>query len=227
MVYSERPSVVPRAVLWQQRSDGPGSVLPDGCMDLLLTDDGVQVAGPDTEPFPVAGDGRLWTGLRFAPGRLPGLLGIKAAELRNQRVPLADLLGSGPARRVDDRLAEAADRTAALERYALDLDRRQPSDDRQSSMEMITGLIRSGRTVAEIADRTGIGERRLHRWSLQYYGYGPKTLARILRVQRALALAADGTPAAEVAVLAGFADQAHLIRDARRITGVPFGRHRP
>nr|WP_230416296.1 helix-turn-helix domain-containing protein [Micromonospora tarapacensis] len=53
------------------------------------------------------------------------------------------------------------------------------------------------------------------------FGYGPKTLARILRMRRALALARTGVPLAEVAARTGYADQAHLTRDTRALTGLP------
>ena len=52
-------------------------------------------------------------------------------------------------------------------------------------------------------------------------GYGPKTLARILRMRRALDLARAGAPLAEVAVRSGYADQAHLTREVRDLAGVP------
>ena len=69
----------------------------------------------------------------------------------------------------------------------------------------------------------GLNERRLHRRCLAAFGYGPKTLARILRMNRAVDLARAGTPFATVAVAAGYADQAHLARDVRALAGVPLG----
>ncbi|MGW5695942.1 helix-turn-helix domain-containing protein, partial [Streptomyces asiaticus] len=67
-------------------------------------------------------------------------------------------------------------------------------------------------------------ERQLHRRSLAAFGYGPKTLGRVLRLNRALDLARTGLPFAEVAATAGYADQAHLARDVRALAGVPLGR---
>ena len=68
------------------------------------------------------------------------------------------------------------------------------------------------------ADELGLGARQLHRRSLAAFGYGPKTLARILRLQRALALARAGVPYADTAARTGYADQAHLSRDVREFT---------
>lgn len=72
----------------------------------------------------------------------------------------------------------------------------------------------------------GLSERQLHRRSLAAFGYGPKTLARVLRFDRALALAQDGVPLAETAALAGYADQPHLAREVKALSGVPLGRLR-
>ncbi|MEU0737800.1 helix-turn-helix domain-containing protein, partial [Streptomyces lavendulocolor] len=55
--------------------------------------------------------------------------------------------------------------------------------------------------------------------SVDAFGYGPKTLARVLRLQRALALVRSGLPYAVAAVEAGCADQAHLARETRALAG--------
>jgi AraC-like DNA-binding protein len=44
----------------------------------------------------------------------------------------------------------------------------------------------------------------------------------VLRFDRALALARAGTPLAEVAATAGYADQPHLAREVRALSGVPL-----
>ncbi|MFD8985382.1 helix-turn-helix domain-containing protein, partial [Streptomyces sp. NPDC059564] len=51
----------------------------------------------------------------------------------------------------------------------------------------------------------------------------PRTLGRVLRLQRALALARRGLPQAEVAHTAGYADQAHLAREVRALAGTTLG----
>jgi hypothetical protein len=42
-------------------------------------------------------------------------------------------------------------------------------------------------------------------------------------MQRAVGLARSGTSPATTAVLAGYADQAHLSRDVKALAGVPLG----
>lgn len=77
--------------------------------------------------------------------------------------------------------------------------------------------------MASTAAETGLGPRQLHRRSLAAFGYGPKTLARILRLQRALALVRSGLPYAEAAHRAGCTDQAHLAREMRDLAGTTLG----
>jgi transcriptional regulator GlxA family with amidase domain len=72
-----------------------------------------------------------------------------------------------------------------------------------------------------VARTLGVSERTLHRRDLPALGYGPATLGRVLRLQRAVGLARSGVPWADVAARSGFADQAHLARDVRALAGVP------
>ena len=69
--------------------------------------------------------------------------------------------------------------------------------------------------------KLGLGERTLRRRFEEAFGYGPKTLDRILRFQRFLTLVRDprAPSAAGLAAEAGYADQAHLIRESRRLAG--------
>nr|WP_313954292.1 helix-turn-helix transcriptional regulator [Frankia sp. CpI1-P] len=80
--------------------------------------------------------------------------------------------------------------------------------------------IRAGSAVADVARTAALSERQLLRRCRQMFGYGPKTLARILRLQEALRSARTGRRLAVVAADAGYADQAHLAREVRALTGV-------
>ncbi|MEU2024075.1 helix-turn-helix domain-containing protein [Streptomyces sp. NPDC016469] len=226
--YTERASGLDGARVWALTVE-PGTahpVLPDGCMDLLWNGDRLLVAGPDTHTARSTGTGGNWSGIRFAPGAAPALLGVPADELRDLRVPLAALWPGAAVRRLTERLAEAADPAAALEDIALDrASRTEPPDP---VMRAVAARLEAGGSVAEAARSAGLGPRQLHRRSLTAFGYGPKTLARVLRLQRALALVRSGLPYAEAALAAGCADQAHLARDMRDLAGTTltayFGR---
>ena len=222
--YREWPSRLAGAVVWT-RTTGSGdtaAVLPDGCMDLLWTEGRLFVAGPDTHAYVShASGGTRFAGVRFFPGTAPAYLGVPAHELRDQRVDLADLWGAGAVRRLTGRVDAAADPAAALEAVAVR--RAGEVDPPEPWVGGAVAGLSAGRSVASIADAVGWSERQLHRRARVAFGYGPKTLARVLRLQRALGLARDGVPLAETAVRAGFADQAHLARDVRELAGEPLG----
>jgi AraC-like DNA-binding protein len=190
-------------------------------MDLLWNEGRLLVAGPDTHAYVPEDMAGHWAGVRFHPGTGPTFLGVPAHELRDLRVGLADLWPASEVRRLTARVAAAADPVTALERVALDRAAAvEPPDP--LLREVVTDLD-AGRSIAATADRLGLSPRQLHRRSLTAFGYGPKTLARVLRLQRALALARSGLPFAETAIRSGFADQAHLARDVRELAGAPLG----
>ncbi|MGW7526715.1 helix-turn-helix domain-containing protein [Streptomyces sp. NPDC054783] len=223
-MYTERASRLTGAVVWTNTPDGTGGgpVLPDGCMDLLWSEGRLLVAGPDTRPYVPGGPPRSWAGVRFFPGTAPALLGVPAHELRDLRVDLADIWPAARVRLLSERVADAPDPTAALEDIALN--RAAWSTAPDPLLHRLVECLGEGHPVSATAAELGIGTRTMHRRCLDAFGYGPKTLARILRLQRALALARSGTPYAETAVRAGYADQPHLAREVRELTGMPLGR---
>ncbi|MFE5482486.1 helix-turn-helix domain-containing protein [Streptomyces sp. NPDC056527] len=219
-MYQERPARLDGAVLWSltpRVGAPPVPVLPDGCMDVIWCDGRLLVAGPDTFAYVPEGGAGRYAGIRFAPGDAPALLGVPASELRDRRVELGALWGEARARRLGERVADAPDPAAGLEALALHRATEAPAPD--LLLRAVVQRLRAGRPVAETAEAVGLGARQLHRRSLDAFGYGPKTLARILRLQRALALVRAGLPYAEAALRAGCVDQAHLARETRALAG--------
>jgi AraC-like DNA-binding protein len=217
-MYSERPSLLPYVIAWRSVAPPGGGatrVLPDGCLDIIWSESTVFVAGPDTvaEVSAAPPGGRTFA-LRFAAGTGPAVLGVPADELTDRDVPLDDLWPAAEVRR----LAEAPDPMAALEAAAL---RRWREPDR--AMVALAIGARSGRPVAAIAAALDLSPRHLQRRCKTAFGYGPKMLARVLRLQRAVTLARSGSPFAEVSASSGYADQAHLSRDVKALAGVPLG----
>jgi AraC-like DNA-binding protein len=228
-MYREWPSRLAGAVVWEHAAVPAGEhrVLPDGCTDLIWLDGELLVAGPDT--VAKVGEvtaGSSFVGLRFAPGTGPAVLGLPAHELRDLRIPLSDLWPAARVRRLAGEVsaAGAGGLSAAgrvLERIAAD--RLEGAVPDRGTAGIVAGL-RLGGSVAEVARELEWNERRLHRHSLAVFGYGAKTLARILRMTRALDAARTGRPLAEVAVATGYADQAHLTREVRALAGLPPAR---
>jgi len=217
MTYRESATAVPGAVLWRSTAGphaGPFLILPDGCLDLIWDERRLFIAGPDTTAqLGTAPPGSRFFALRFAVGTGPGVLGIPADEFTDQQVPLDAVCPATELRR----LSEAADPLAALEDFA-----RRRWQEPDPAMVAVAAGARAGRPVGAIADRCGLSPRHLQRKCRSTFGYGPKTLARILRLQTAVALARAGRPFADVSVSAGYADQAHLSRDVKALAGVPL-----
>jgi len=233
--YREWACVLPGAVVWSRGAAGGSAgavtrVLPDGCIDLIHGPTGLLVAGPDRSAHLVPGtvDG-AWVGLRLPPGLAPAVLGVPASELVDRRVPLAALWGDATAAELSERLAGAT--TARAGDVLGVLARRRLADAADGgpgrirpdpALLRLVGALRHGVAVGRAADALGVGTRQLHRRSLVAFGYGPKTLARILRLTTALDLVRGGRPPAEAAAVAGYADQPHLSREVRALAGVPL-----
>lgn len=192
------------------RGEPPVRVLPDAGVDLIWSSQrGAFVAGPDTSAkVAVLAPGAVLAGARFRPGAAGVALGVPMAELLDLRVDAADL---------DPRLDVAAQTPAEALRALLAVIEPRGAD------AAVAAAARTGEGVAAAARAVGLSERQLRRRSLHALGYGPKTLARILRFQRfvALADAAAEIPLAALAVDAGYADQPHLTRECTRLAGLP------
>ena len=217
-MYAEWAAQLPHVIAWRSTvppGTPPTRILPDGCLDLIWHNGSVFIAGPDTTAqLGTAPPHSRFFALRFAAGTGPAVLGVPADELTDRQVPLAAVRPAAEVRR----LAEAADPVAALTEFA----RRRWQEPDRVMIAMAAGA-RAGCPVGAIADRCGLSPRHLQRRCLTGFGYGPKTLARILRLQRAVALARSGRPFAEVGSTAGYADQAHLSREVKALAGVPLG----
>ncbi|HEX2207407.1 MAG TPA: helix-turn-helix domain-containing protein [Longimicrobium sp.] len=216
--------------LWGHQEGAAGeraqTVLPDACVDILWVDAGEPVvAGPATRSVIArVAPGTAVVGARFRPGWCAGVLGVDASELRDQHLPLravAPALARAFSSEVADRdrlVDKVAVARTLLERY---LAHTAPPD------EVVRGTVRwlaahpHGR-VHELSRALYLSERQLQRRLLAASGYTPKTLHRILRFQRLLALAGragHGDSLATLALRAGYADQAHMTRDLRELAG--------
>jgi AraC-like DNA-binding protein len=217
--YTERPSPIAGGTLWTRLADGTSTwILPDGCIDVLWNGTQLTVAGPDTTAhLASAPRGTRFTALRFASGVGPTVLGVPADALRDGRMDLRDVIGADEADALVASLDESDSPAGLLEAWA---GRRLAfGGGADRTMRHVATLIGSGRTVAEVAAEVGFSERQLNRRSLASFGYGPKMLSRVLRLQRALQAARQGLPLVQACIVAGYGDQAHFTHDVRALTG--------
>ena len=201
------------ACLWIRvhRTGDDVRVLPDACSDVVwLQGQGTTVVGPDTGAKLVGGaPGDLLIGMRLRPGAGGGALGVPLDALRDQRVDAAEVDGAFD---VAGDLAPAA----VVARFLDAVAGREPD-------RVVSEAARRLRTqeVHTVAQELFISDRQLRRRFHTAVGYGPKTLARVLRFRRFVAAIDDGR--ADLAALAfdlGYADQAHLTREATRLAGL-------
>jgi AraC-like DNA-binding protein len=211
--------------IWERTAEREDDrILPDGCIDVVFSPDhGLRLVGANTVAFiSDVEPGEPVIGARFAPGAAPALLGIAAEPVLDRRPPLSELLGD-EGHRLQALLYESADRVATLREWLIERAPRACAPDPLVAATVV-GLAGTDHRVGPLADALGVSERALRRRVTAAVGYGPKRLARVLRLRRALALAAAGSPLADVAYEAGYADQAHFGHDCSELAGVAPGR---
>lgn len=157
------------------------------------------------------------------------IYGLPAAELADQLVPLEALLGPSAAELVERLRDETTwpGRFSVLDAVLLQAVGRQADPARRVRGEVAEAWRRlvaaRGRVqVSALAADLGWSRRHLGERFRHELGLPPKTVARVLRFEHAHELATAELPPSwsEVAAVAGYADQAHLVREWRGITGL-------
>jgi AraC-like DNA-binding protein len=227
---------------WLLEGEGAGvaePILPDGRIELIFhygapftrhhpggaveTQPAAIVAGQITAPVLLSHRGRAGVAaIRLRPAAARAVVRMSAAELTGQLAPLDAIFsasGSSPSQ-LCTRLAEArsaGERIALLEEWIL---RRVASRAPRPEIDAaVTTIIRSGGTapVTTLTRRSGLGRRQLERLFLEEVGLPAKTLARLVRLQRALRLLRGNHAIVDVAASCGYYDQAHMALDFRRL----------
>jgi AraC-like DNA-binding protein len=203
---------------WEQTApdDTLQRVVPDACVDLIWNGETLPIAGPDTRarlvPIPA---GTPFVGARLRPGAAGAALALPADELRDVSPDAADVLGRDTCERLLEALAAGAEPHALL-RGALEAPRARLDPLVRAA---ISALDRPGARVAGVAAELGVSSRQLQRRVSAAVGYGPKTLACVLWFRRVQALGEGRL--VDLALDAGYADQAHMTTEVTRLAGVP------
>ncbi|MCB1002112.1 MAG: helix-turn-helix domain-containing protein [Acidimicrobiales bacterium] len=222
------------ACRWTAYPTGRHRLVPDACMDLVCL---VEPPGDVVRAVLCGPERSAWTfqlptgvtgvGVRFRPGCASLVFGLDASTLVDRRVALAELLGARSEATIATAVLDAgspAERALALERaLAPELGRVDP--ELLGFVDLMTDLLVSSPRLgqAQLAAHAGVTPRQLHRRLVRTFGHGSARLGRLLRFQRFLAVrevAGHDGSIAELAAAAGYADQAHLARDCRAITGL-------
>jgi AraC-like DNA-binding protein len=206
-------------------------IVPDGTVSLMHyeADRGdwqVSIAGPGiaARKIPVEAAGR-WIGLRLRAGVVGPLFGMAAAELRGRSwalapsLPLANEWHAALAGCVD--LAEGSRRLAPF--VARWKAAAQPIDPVAVAAARAIAAAGGDVVIKELAASLGLSPRQLRRRFIHQVGLTPKEYARARRARRAFveALRELKSRWSDLSSAAGYADQAHLVREFRSIFGMP------
>lgn len=204
----------------------PILVVPDGCVDLRWADGMLTIVGPDRiAKTETVAPGSTVVGLRFQPAAAIHWLGLPMSELVDCRIGLEEIWG-GEARRLIDTIGKDVTPAVVIQSLQAILMRKAAATDPPSKdMAAFFALLNratehQSNSLANAIEQLGTSERTVRRRCNDAFGYGPKTLQRILRFQRFLAHAGNGDGLADSAAVAGYADQAHLSREVSQLTGV-------
>jgi methylphosphotriester-DNA--protein-cysteine methyltransferase len=186
-------------------------VLPDASADVVWRQGhGTQLVGPDTTARLLSyEESTVLIGMRFRPGAAGAAIGIPLQEVRDVQVDVAEV------DRAFDVDAELAPAGVLAQFLAAAAERRGDP--------LVTDAVRrlAHADVRDVARELAISERQLLRRFQASVGYGPKTLARVLRFRRFVDAVDRGeSDLARLALDAGYADQAHLTREIRRMAGL-------
>lgn len=181
------------------------------------------LAGLHTRATRVHHDGRQHgIALDLDPLAAQGLLGLPVGELAQGCHTLEDVWPHGE--RLRERLGAIDDwtqRARILFSMLQDRVRTTPDPVPPEVAQAWRRIIASrGQVRVEAVSReVGWSSRRLQQQFDAHLGIRPKEAARIVRFDHARQLVATGACLADVAFTAGFADQPHLARDWRAVTG--------
>jgi AraC-like DNA-binding protein len=203
-------------------------ILPDGCSDIVWMGEAAPIViGPMTKStLSTSPAGTTIVGLRFRPEVAARVFGVPAQELADQTVALDRLWRRADVDEASERLLErrtAAGRVSIAISFLASRGHATlpPEPLIQQAMSLLSETPHE--RVDALVDILGVSARHLRRRFLTAVGYNPKLFQRILRFQRLLALAKThhSRRLGDLALLAGYADQAHMTRDVGEFAGVP------
>jgi AraC-like DNA-binding protein len=185
-----------------------------------------EVSGVTTGKFSrtMQGYGRVF-GLKFQPGGLRPFLQNSVCTLTDRVVPAVQIFGPDILTLATHLRALATPEAMAATATAYFAQRLPAPDPNTALATMLVDTIFHDPTILSVetlADRSGLAIRTLQRLFKTYVGASPKWVIRRFRLHELLERfrlgeALDG---AQLALDLGYADQAHLINDFRKLIGL-------
>lgn len=161
-------------------------------------------------------------GVQLLPGGATALFGESASAFAERHVPLVDVWGRS-APDIRERLLEAGEPERQLDLLQAILSARLP-EIRALHPAVASALAQFGArtSVSEVVRQSGYSHRGFVALFRRFVGLTPKLYSRVLRFQCALAAAAGRPEVAlvDLAMQAGYSDQAHFTREFREFAGM-------
>jgi AraC-like DNA-binding protein len=218
---------------WEQAMPASASphasrVVPNGCVEVAYELGSRMpvlrgpLAGPVHRTRP---GGTQIVGVRFRPGGAASVFRVRASELVGREVPL-DQIWDGAATQLAERLGNAPSMQAAARLLEHEIASCAKASQLDPLVEEAVARLQPWRRtrIDRLARELFVSERNLRRRLIRIVGHGPKSLQRILRIQGFVAMVAllgRDLDLARAATRLGYADQAHLTRECRALTGDP------
>ncbi len=170
----------------------------------------------------------LSVGVQLMPGAAQALFGVSAAELAGRHTPLSELWGAH-ADSVLQQLSEESDPFRQLQRLEALLAARLPREATlHPRLVPILGNATHALSIEDTVRESGYSHRGFISLFRHATGFSPKRYARLMRFQALLAAIgkAPAVSLSELALAAGYSDQAHMTREFREFSGLtPFQYH--
>jgi AraC-like DNA-binding protein len=216
-------------VTWDLRGQPPARVetLPHPSVHLVFEGDRAELVGVSSRRFErqLKDLGSVF-GIKLRPGGLRGFIDAPAASLRDRRRPLREVFGAA-ADVVQRQVMTDVGSPPAMVAHACAFLRalRPRRDPRAETLGDLVLRVRDDRTMLRVdalARAAGTGIRDLQRQFRDFIGVGPKWVISRYRIHEALEQvhAERRIDWAALAQALGYFDQAHFIRDFRRMVGV-------
>ncbi len=200
--------------------------LPHPSLHIVLEPGSAQLVGVHAARFTrlLEGKSRVF-GVKFLPGGFRAFVDVAVSVYSDKTLALTDVFGSD-ARALDERVlahTEHHDAIAVIEEF---LRARHPvfSPEAELAAGIVSRIAADRRIikVEQLAKECDIGMRRLQRLFDEYVGVSPKWVIQRYRLHEAaerIAIMVEPNWV-EFALDLGYADQAHFIRDFKKLVGV-------
>ncbi len=203
-------------------------VLPDGCMDIVFQIEvkargWARVVGTMSRPLDVSAQPHSrFVGVRFRPGKARLFLDFRAQDLTDLQADLAHFWG----RAGTELLAAMGESHSPRHAVALAERALRARIPQRNGEPRVAGAVatilnsRGAHSVETLAREAGISRQHLNNSFRDWVGVSPKFFSRVIRFRFLLELLATRRPVhwAELALEAGYFDQAHLIAEFREFS---------